>query len=262
MKPFFREAKKKIEFFKTNNPDYPAHLHEEIELLYVKYGFCTAFVDGREYTVNENEFFISFPNQVHSYKESKKGEYLCVIVKPSQLYHYTSAFGDMLPKNAVVSIPKADNEEYLFYEAYNEYKEKGESSIVVCYLTLLFGKLLKRYELEKSDLSQDTISSILNYCANHYKENVSVDDLSRVLHISRSHISRLFSTRINMNFCDYINSLRLIDAANMLGNENTPITEIAYKSGFSTLRTFNRAFLKRYGVSPSEYKKQATKKAK
>ena len=58
-----------------------------------------------------------------------------------------------------------------------------------------------------------------------------------------------------MNFCDYINSLRLVDAVNMLGNENASITEIAYASGFSTLRTFNRAFLKYYGVTPSEYKR-------
>lgn len=143
----------------------------------------------------------------------------------------------------------------MFYEAFNEYNQNGENSIVICYLTLLFGKLLKQCELKKSDVSQDSISSILTYCANHYKENVSVADVADALHISRSHISRLFSARINMNFCDYINCLRLVDAANMLGNEDVSITEIAYKSGFSTLRTFNRAFLKHYGVSPSEYKK-------
>lgn len=255
MKSFFRESRRKIHFFKTLNPDFPAHLHEEIELLYVKEGKCTAFVNGKEYEVNKNEFFISFPNQVHSYKSSKKGEYLCVIIKPSRLYHYTSLFCDMIPLNAVVSIKEGGNEEYLFYEAYNEYNQNGENSIVICYLTLLFGKLLKQYELEKSDISQDCISGILNYCANHYKENISVEAVSKALHISRSHISRLFSNRINMNFCDYINSLRLVEAENMLSNEKASITEIAYKSGFSTLRTFNRAFLKRYGVSPSEYKK-------
>lgn len=264
MKAFFRESRRKIHFFKTVNPDFPAHLHEEIELLYVKDGCCTAFADGKEYTVKKNKFFISFPNQVHSYKNSKKGEYLCVVVKPSQLYHYASSFGDLLPLNAVIPLTENGDEEYLFYEAFNEYNQNGENSIVICYLTLLFGKLLKQCELKKSDVSQDSISSILTYCANHYKENISVEDISNALHISRSHISRLFSSRIRMNFCDYINSLRLVDAANMLGNENASITEIAYASGFSTLRTFNRAFLKYYGVTPSQYKcikKQVTLKA-
>ena len=45
----------------------------------------------------------------------------------------------------------------------------------------------------------------------------------------------------------------------LLERENLPITEISDRSGFSTIRTFNRAFLKRYGISPSQYKKEIQK---
>lgn len=256
MKSAFRETKSKIEFSKKQIIDFPAHLHEEIELMYVKEGECTAYVDGKEYFLTKNNFFVCFPNQVHSFEKSAAGEYLCLIIKPSQLFHYTSVFGELVPENAVCELQDQDNTEYLFYEAYSEYKRNGESSIVICYLTLLFGKLLKQYKLQKARISQDSISSILTYCANHYKENISVESVADALHISRCHLSRVFNKRINMNFCDYINSLRLIDAVNMLESKETSITEIAFSSGFSTLRTFNRAFLKRYGVSPTEYKKR------
>jgi AraC-like DNA-binding protein len=63
-----------------------------------------------------------------------------------------------------------------------------------------------------------------------------------------------------MNFCDYINSLRLAEAEKILNNKSYTITEIAGMSGFSTIRTFNRAFLKKYGISPSAYRKQLSEK--
>ncbi|MBR4086416.1 MAG: helix-turn-helix transcriptional regulator, partial [Clostridia bacterium] len=96
---------------------------------------------------------------------------------------------------------------------------------------------------------------ILQYCARHYKEDLSVASIAEELNLSRSSVSHIFSLRIGMNFCDYLNGLRLSDAVSLLKNKSYSITEVAERSGFSTLRTFNRAFLKQYGVSPSLYRK-------
>ena len=82
-----------------------------------------------------------------------------------------------------------------------------------------------------------------------------MEEVADKLCISRSTVSHLFNERLAMNFCDYINSLRLSDAVKLLKNGKNTITEISDLSGFSTIRTFNRAFLKRYGISPSEYRK-------
>ena len=126
---------------------------------------------------------------------------------------------------------------------------------MIFYLTALFGKLLKHYPIQKTRVANDTLSQILQYCAEHYKENISVEEVADKLRISRSTVSHLFNERLAMNFCDYINSLRLSDAVKLLKNGKNTITEVSDLSGFSTIRTFNRAFLKRYGISPSEYRK-------
>ena len=96
---------------------------------------------------------------------------------------------------------------------------------------------------------------ILNYCSLNYKENISVDDVANALSISRSTVSHTFGNQLKVGFCDYINMLRLVEARELLRNSDLSITEIAQNTGFETIRTFNRAFLKERGISPSQYRK-------
>jgi AraC-like DNA-binding protein len=60
--------------------------------------------------------------------------------------------------------------------------------------------------------------------------------------------------RIKINFCSYINILRVNEACSLLQQSDKSIIEIAEESGFSSLRTFNRAFLRHVGISPREYR--------
>lgn len=254
MENVFRQVKAKIEFRRRKSVDYPAHIHEDIELIYVKEGGCTAVCDGRKYALTENTVFLAFPNQVHHYTECVRGEYYVLILKPSQLLSYTEVFLEGVPVSAVCS-PERDTI-YLLETAYEEFCQEGFSKIIAAYLTAMIGKLLKQYSIGGSGIRQDTVLQILNYCVLHYRDNVSVADIAENLHISRSSVSHIFSARLGIHFCDYINALRLADAVELLKNGNYSMTEIAEKTGFPTIRTFNRAFAKQYGMAPSNYRKE------
>ena len=60
---------------------------------------------------------------------------------------------------------------------------------------------------------------------------------------------------MNISFTDFVNGLRIEHACSLLEND-TNITETAFSSGFSSIRTFNRAFAKSMGMSPREYIKR------
>ena len=64
------------------------------------------------------------------------------------------------------------------------------------------------------------------------------------------------SNKLKMGFNDYVNSLRISNACKQLIKSDASITEISENVGFNTLRTFNRAFMKQTGMTPSEYRKQ------
>lgn len=257
MKKFFYEIKKEIEFSKReNNLNFPAHIHESVELIYLINGTAKAFCNGKSYNLKAGSFFIVFPNQIHYYSENSSDcKFYSIIIKPNLLINYSNIFTSKIPASPIYNCrEKNSNLIKLLTIAYEEHKNKTEEKVVIALLTSVFGILLSEYELTSNAVSGNFVAELLNYCANHYKEDISIDEISEKLHISRSYISHTFNNKLNMGFCDYINSLRLSDAVGLLENQKLSVTEISMLSGFSTIRTFNRAFTKHFGTSPSKYR--------
>ncbi len=83
--------------------------------------------------------------------------------------------------------------------------------------------------------------------------NLSVADVARQVGTNRNYLSQYFNHEYNMPFVDYINNLRVSYAEKLLV-EDLSIEEIATSSGFNSVTTFRRAFTKKYGVTPSQYR--------
>ena len=106
----------------------------------------------------------------------------------------------------------------------------------------------------KSDENQ-AMRAVIRYCALNFTKDLSLTILEEELHLSKYYISHLFGDKLGIRFNDYINSLRISESCRLIRMSDMSITEISDASGFGTLRTFNRAFIKQMGMSPSEYKK-------
>ncbi len=253
-----KEVRTEIIFKKRKNPNFLAHVHDDIELCYVIKGGGTAICNGKRHTLKERCFFVAFPYQVHQYVDFEDGEYVVLITKPTKLLTFGDVFLQNDPENGMVDFQGVDDDHCvaLLLTALAEYERDGHNPVIDGYLTTLFLKLLKHLTLHKKQSPGDLTLQILDYCLQHYRDPISVDTIAAALHISRSSVSHIFSSRLAIGFNDYINSLRLADGVNLLKTTKNSVTEIASMTGFGTIRTFNRAFLKRYGISPSEYRKQ------
>jgi len=85
MAQYFRETLHRLVVGVTRKPDFPPHLHEELELIYMRRGSCTAFCSDKQYDLVQGDFFLAFPEQVHHYYESKDCEAILVILNPGQI---------------------------------------------------------------------------------------------------------------------------------------------------------------------------------
>ncbi len=88
--------------------------------------------------------------------------------------------------------------------------------------------------------------------------NLSLEILAKEFNLSEGYISQLVNKNSNLNFNDYINSLRVNDSKNMLANNqynNYTILAIGLESGFNSKSSFYAAFKKFTGKTPVEYKK-------
>ncbi|MGN6532626.1 MAG: hybrid sensor histidine kinase/response regulator transcription factor [Ginsengibacter sp.] len=87
-------------------------------------------------------------------------------------------------------------------------------------------------------------------------EKFSVTDICNELAISRVHLYRKIKAILNCNVNDYIISTRLKKAKYYLQYENLTISEIAFKTGFSSAAYFSTVFKSKFGTTPSEFKEK------
>jgi hemolysin activation/secretion protein/AraC-like DNA-binding protein len=84
----------------------------------------------------------------------------------------------------------------------------------------------------------------------------SLSDLSRQLHCSERHFSRLFREEFGVPFRARQIELRLQRARQLLADSNAKIINVAYDSGYRHLGLFNAMFKRRFGLTPSEWRRQ------
>ena len=114
----------------------------------------------------------------------------------------------------------------------------------------------------KSSLSEDRKNQILQKLEGLKSEgpyyldsNLSMADLARNLGTSGHHLSQVLNESLGKSYGEYINSLRIAHAQTLLIEQpNVKIEEIAEQSGFNSKSTFNTAFKKLTGQTPSQYR--------
>lgn len=240
-----------------------AHLHAHIELVLFLDGHCTAFADTERTEVEGGDVFIAFPNQIHRYESYDTERYYLFIVNPDLLGDLSDLFTSTRPASARIAGLARDPEVLSLAENLAALENEKDNYVETRrrgYLLALFGKLLSKATLSKT-VPEDSraLKAIVNYCAKNYTSDLSLSLLESELHISRYYISHLFSDKLQIGFNDYVNSLRVSYACNYLRNSDLSVTEIGILVGFGTLRTFNRAFLKQMGKTPSEYRRTGKK---
>jgi AraC-like DNA-binding protein len=90
--------------------------------------------------------------------------------------------------------------------------------------------------------------------------NLTLDKIAEELHISKSHLSRIINSELGSGFPDYINSLRVQEAKKYLSNpafSNYTLVAIGLEAGFNSKTTFNNAFKKITGLTPSDFQRQS-----
>lgn len=254
---FFHEYHREPRIIHNQKIRFEAHLHYEVEIITLFRGKASLNCAGKEYHMEEGDFLIIFPNTVHSYTSGEDVDVGKFIFSPDTLPELKDIFKTKLPATPVIPCKAAGTARLrqLADEILHSY-ESGSPAVKKAYLLLLTGKLLEFCRLEdRSSYDGDTLNAVLEYCQNHFRSELRQKEVAAALHISESYLSHLFSSNMEINFCRYLNILRINEACALLSKGGKSVTEIAYECGFSSLRSFNRAFSGHRGMTPREYKK-------
>ena len=99
-------------------------------------------------------------------------------------------------------------------------------------------------------------ADILNFLCFNYTRNLTLDDIAKEMHYSKSYIRQIFHKKSNHTISHYLIILRMKRAKELLLNENISIRDIAYEVGYDDPNYFTNVFRKEVGISPRAYRKQ------
>lgn len=88
------------------------------------------------------------------------------------------------------------------------------------------------------------------------RADLSLEALAGVARVSPRHLSRLFRAELGTSLAAYVELIRIDIARRLLEDSAIPIKQIAYLSGFGSTTTLRRAFQRRIGVNPIEYRRR------
>ena len=101
------------------------------------------------------------------------------------------------------------------------------------------------------------IAPAIEYVEEHYSKPIKISSMAKACSISESHFRRLFLDHMNMKPLDYVNLVRVHKACDMMQKTDYSMEEIAYKTGFENISTFNRNFKKIVEITPYQWKKSS-----
>ncbi|MBP3218515.1 MAG: response regulator [Lachnospiraceae bacterium] len=102
--------------------------------------------------------------------------------------------------------------------------------------------------------SENVVSRAAAYIREHYAEEITLDEVSRLVDISPYYFSKLFKQETGENFIEYLTYIRIEKAKEYLANPRYSIKEVCIMCGYSDPNYFSRIFKKYVGKTPSEYR--------
>lgn len=105
-----------------------------------------------------------------------------------------------------------------------------------------------------SKRNRKIIEDSIEYIKSHIKEDVSLDDVAKVLYINSAYLSRLFKSEVGETFTHFLMKLRIENAKKLLKDSYLKIYEISEQVGYKNERYFSRIFKDFEGITPNEYR--------
>lgn len=149
----------------------------------------------------------------------------------------------------VVQIEKLKIKYLLYNNKHDAYNE------VVKMIDILFDKVNV-----KGKISDDGMKVVVDYIERNIKKGISLEDVANHVNISTYYLSKIFKKEMGVNFITYITDRKMELAKEMLTTTDVPVLNIALDLAYNEANYFSKAFKKKTGYTPSEYREKFSKR--
>jgi transcriptional regulator GlxA family with amidase domain len=150
----------------------------------------------------------------------------------------------------------------LIEEDYGQQVSLGVARELVVYLKRSGGQEQYSEPLQFQAESVSRFTELTTWIYTHLNEDLSVEVLAGKACLCPRHFSRRFKAEVGTSPADFVERLRLDEARRRLSNEDNSIENVGLSVGFKSADAFRRAFERRLGASPSDYRRRFSSAAK
>lgn len=247
---------------------YETHDHSAVEVVLTLEGMVTYTIEDKIYQVRKGEILIVPPDTLHSLTMGEESSRYLFLFEPdaimtmrdikSMAMYFNKPFHLRDGSDAHVQIRE------LLLRTRDAYEKHDLMWNTVCYSSILriyatlgqryLSGILPRNEENVRSMDSEVITAVMTYINNHYREELSLEDVARFAGFSRYYFSRSFKRQTGYSFKDYLCQKRLQVAMDLLIRTNRSMRDVAIESGFGSVATFNRVFREKKGCTPTQYR--------
>lgn len=146
----------------------------------------------------------------------------------------------------------------LFHQLISEQHSAKKIQLSADYILSLL--LINLTRNDSNGLLKDTLtakslySRVQEYIRINYENDISLSLLSEIFHYSNDYISRIFKQYAGESINNYLHTVRLAHAKQLLLSTTDTVKEIAYQCGYTNEKFFSTIFLKYVGTTPTKFR--------
>lgn len=254
------------------------HWHQCCEILCVHEGQGSIIVNQKTYEVRRGMLFFFQPFQLHKVyaNVSPSIPYVRTIIhfdpvfqaeglRPFSSRHYlfNQLWQGKNAEQAYDLLAEFDHIERMI-EMYNHAvsQGRGESDEEITMLLLQLMNFLAVVQQDNQFQAAEAgeprslryAEIIMQWIEEHYAEEISLEDMSEALHLSKFYVSRVFRQETGSSLTDYVTARRIKQACRLLQTTSLSVERIGIESGLPNVSYFIRLFKKVVGTTPLKYR--------
>jgi len=242
----------------NSNTHFKKHFHDTFSLGVNKKG-NSLYTNGDDtYELTTNKLSIINPHIVHSCNSTSEflNEYYMMYLDTNWCRDIQQQIDPSI--NIFINIPVAILEDKSFYESYlNLCEYLFEEHLVSEKLETLISFYIDFFSLflddKKEKIVDERFKLLVNYINENYKENITLEELSKKYNLNPFYIIRLFKSQMSLTPKAYLLNVKINKAKEFLQNGYS-IVDTALECGFVDQSHFHKNFLKIVATTPKEYK--------
>lgn len=250
----------------ASNKDVALHHHNEIEVLFIREGRFPCTVNDERLVLGRGEMLFINGRIPHSTRPENAKYDMIQINCDSLLFDSAPrAISALLARGGkpfhLFTRSEAAEFDFLFEGVFSELSKNngGKNQFLLGALHMICSRLISKGLISNPDELAESkklekLSAALSHISENFASQITTPELAAMCNLNTAYFCELFRTATGKTAIEFINSLRIRRAEELIATTDMNMTEIALSLGFSSPSYFDRVFRKINGNSPREFR--------